>query len=127
MRWTEEQYAAHLRDKRLSAAVKAEPAPVRSKYSNHKVTWQGHSFDSKHELRCFQEFELERMAGKLRAVIRQVSLPLPGSKRRLRLDFLLVDNTGNCRWLDAKGYITKEWALKADVIQQAYGLRIETC
>ncbi|HLA60926.1 MAG TPA: DUF1064 domain-containing protein [Nitrospiraceae bacterium] len=99
----------------------------RTRHGNHKIEWQGQKFDSKHELKDFQGFELERLAGKIRSVIRQVSIPLLGSRRRIRLDFVIVENDGRIRWVDSKGHAEREWLLKRDVVQQAYGIRIETC
>lgn len=96
------------------------------KYGNTRCTWQGMKFDSQHERDKFREFELERIAGKIRAVVRQVSMPMYGSSRRIRLDFMIVENDGRIRWVDAKGYPTKEWLLKRDQVQQVYGITIET-
>lgn len=134
-RWTmADAVAAQMRTggpqtaRRLQRASEAEAAPTRKrKYGNAKVNWQGASFDSKHELEVFKLFELQKIAGELRAVIRQVSLPLPGSRRRLRLDFLLIENDGRHRWVDAKGFATPLWETKRDVVEQAYGITIETC
>lgn len=112
---------------RLLRASQAPPAPTRKRHGNVKVLWQGQKFDSKHELEDFKGFELERIAGKLRGVIRQVSMPLPGSRRRLKVDFVLVENDGRQRWVDSKGHAEREWLLKRDVVQQAYGITIETC
>lgn len=112
---------------RLQRASQAPPAPTRKRHNNSKVDWQGMKFDSKHELEDFKGFELERLAGKIRAVIRQVSIPLPGSRRRIRLDFVIVTNEGGIRWVDSKGHAEREWLLKRDVVQQAYGITIETC
>jgi hypothetical protein len=98
-----------------------------TKYHNEKVVWQGEQFDSKHELAVFQALECARVAGQVRAVIRQVSMRLPGTQHRMRLDFMLVENDGRIRFLDAKGFVTSEWKLKRDQVQQAYGIAIETC
>lgn len=97
-----------------------------SKWRNQPVSWQGEKFRSIHELEVYKEFLLEKLAGKIRAVIREVSIRLPGCDRRMRIDFLIVDNDGRQRWVDAKGAITKEWALKSDQVFQAYGITIST-
>lgn len=122
-RWSEADFA------RVSAKLKADPVPYapkpRKKYGNTKVIWQGQKFDSGHELKKFQEYELERIAGTLRGVVRQVSLPLPGSKRRIRIDLMLVSYDGRIRFVDPKGYETEAWRLKRDIVAQAYGIDIE--
>jgi hypothetical protein len=125
-RWTAEEYARY--QSRLGAAAKAPlPATLHSKYHNSKITHQGQTFDSKHEFRTYQDLKAQQLLGAIRAVIRQVSMPLPDSRRRIRIDFLIIDNDGSQRWLDAKGYITKEWAVKAAIAEQAYGIKISTC
>lgn len=106
----------------------AAPGSVerRGRNTNRKVEYQGQSFDSKHELQVFKDFELERAAGKIRAVVRQVSMPIAG-RRRIRLDFMIVTNDGRVRWVDAKGYAEREWLLKRDLVQNLFGITIETC
>jgi hypothetical protein len=100
--------------------------PKPPKFGNEKTTWQGMKFDSLRELEKFKQFELERIAGVHRAVIRQVSMPLTGHKRRIRIDFLLVEPDGRIRWVDAKGHADEKWLLKRDLIHQNFGIMIET-
>lgn len=110
---------------RLERAMTAPQAARR--HNNYKVQYQGQTFDSKHECEDFKAFELERAAGKLRAVVRQVSMPIAGSRRRIRIDFMLVENDGRIRWVDSKGYAEREWLLKRDIAQTSCGITIETC
>ena len=102
-------------------------SPKRTRHGNQKCEYQGQMFDSKHELRVFQDLELQRAAGQIRGLVRQVSLPIGGSRRRIRLDFLVVNNDGTVRWIDAKGHAEREWLLKRDLIQASCGIVIETC
>jgi hypothetical protein len=99
--------------------------PARSKLKNERIEWQGQKFDSRKELRDFQAFEQQRSLGAIRAVVRQVSMPLPGSRRRIRIDFMVVENSGCLRWFDSKGFDTPVGKLKRDQIEQAYGVRVE--
>lgn len=107
----------------LSSAISAPL--VRSKYGNTKVSFQGQKFDSEGELTAYKAFKLQELAGAIRSVIRQVSMPLQGSNRRIRLDFVVVETDGRIRWFDFKGYVTPEWASKRDQVQSAYGILIE--
>lgn len=97
----------------------------RSKLGNVKVEWQGQKFDSKKELRDFQAFEQQRVMGAIRSVVRQVSMPLPGSTRRIRIDFVVMEKSGRLRWYDSKGFDTATGKLKRDLILQAYGIDVE--
>jgi hypothetical protein len=124
-RWTAEDVARVHDRLRQSIAAPLAPAPAkRSKYGNSKILYQGIIYDSKHELECYKAFELQRIAGGIRAVIRQVSLTLPHTIRRIRIDFLVIENDGAHRWYDAKGFMTPEWAGKRDQVKTAYGIDI---
>lgn len=129
-RWTLEDIArvnTRLRDQianPLNVAGPLIPLP-RPKYGNTKVTFQGQKFDSEGELKAYKDLKLQELAGDIRSVIRQVSLPLQGSNRRMRIDFVVVENDGRIRWMDFKGFMTPEWASKRDQVQSAYGIAIE--
>lgn len=123
-RWTEADLAkinANLRGQIQHPLGQAKP----SKYHSQKTEHLGQMFDSKWECECWKRFKAAELAGGIRAVIRQVSLPLPMSRRRIRVDFLIIENNGQHRWYDAKGFETPEFKLKADVIKSAYGITIE--
>jgi len=125
MRWSEQDLNAA----RQRMAGYDRPRPVkRSKLRNVKVSWQGRTFDSKHELKRFQEFDQQRALGVIRSVIPQVSIPLPGTRRRIRVDFIVVENDGSIRFWDAKGdFETQMSKLKRQQIFDAYGITIELC
>lgn len=102
-------------------------SPKRTRHGNQRTEYQGMMFDSKHELRVYKDLELQRAAGQIRGLVRQVSMPIAGSRRRIRIDFMIVENDGRIRWLDAKGHAEREWLLKRDLIQASCGIVIETC
>lgn len=131
-RWTEQDIARV--NARLGAHV-AAPLDIqitkplrrtgRNKYNAKKTYFQAQVFDSKREFRRWQELELERVAGKIRALVRQVSFRLPNCDRRIRLDFMIVENDGRIRFADAKGKATYDWQVKRDLVEQAFGIKIE--
>ncbi len=132
MRLTPEQYQRISSQIRQRIATPLEPRPAlevidkrRGKYFNEKVDWQGHRFDSKRELEKFKEFELQRAAGQIRACVRQVSFQLPGTHRRIRIDFMVVENDGMVHWYDAKGFETQAWNLKRAQVKDAFGIHIQ--
>ena len=96
----------------------------RAKYRNMPTDWQGQRFDSKRECEKYKEFKLQEIAGQIRAVIRQVSMPLPGTTHRIRVDFLIVNNDGTNTWYDAKGFETPQWRGKRKQVFDAYGITI---
>ena len=99
----------------------------RKKYGNKKVEYQGRVFDSIKEVNRYQDFEIQRALGLIRAVVPQVSLPLPGTRRRIRIDFMIVELDGRIRWMDCKGFDTPTGKLKRDQVREAYGVEIELC
>lgn len=124
MRWTEEDLARLQARPPLSAAALRDNAQ-KSKYYAKRCTWQGLQFDSLKELEDYKAFKFQEAEGAIRAVVRQVSFPLQGSTRRIRVDFLIVENDGKLRWFDSKGYATAEWLGKQKQVQEQYGLVIE--
>lgn len=125
MRWSEQNLAAARERLNQTSHSGRGVRARRSKLGNVKTTWQGMTFDSKHELKRYQEFDQQRALGAIRAVIRQVSMPLPGTRRRFRIDFLVVENDGLQRWFDAKGFETQMSKLKRDQVREAYGITVE--
>lgn len=119
---------AHLLSPRLSAAQVPthRPAEHCNKYRNKPTVIDGQRFDSKREANDYQNLLLQKHAGEIRSIIRQVSIPLLSGKRRMRLDFVVIMADGRVRWLDSKGYATKEWLIKRDEVEAAYGIVIET-
>ena len=97
------------------------------KYRNERVVWQGQVFDSKKELKQWKWFEQQRLLGAIRAVVRQVSLPLPQSRTRIRVDFMVVENDGKIRWWDSKGVDTDKGKLKRRQVLDGYGITVELC
>lgn len=104
----------------------ARPGSPCSKYRNERTLFAGYLFDSRKEARRYEYHLLRQRAGEIRAVIRQVSLPLPSGKHRMRVDFLIVENDGRLTWEDVKGYVTKDWIIKRNEIEAAYGIKITT-
>lgn len=106
----------------LQAALSGEPK--RSKYGATRVEWQGQKFDSQRELTDWKHFEQQRIDGYIRAVVRQVSLPLLGSTRRIRIDFMVVQRDGAIRFYDSKGYDTPLGKLKRQQVFESYGIEV---
>lgn len=122
-RWTEEELA------RITGQVReAMRAPLeRRKYGNTPCVFQGLRFDSQRELKVYRELKLREAAGEIRAVVQQVSFALPGTKRRVRIDFMIVHHDGRIEWQDAKGFLTPTAALKYQQILDAYGIKVKLC
>lgn len=95
------------------------------KYRNSPTVHAGQRFDSQRECEAWKNFELQRIAGGIRAVISQVSMRLPGTTRRIRIDFMVVENDGRIQWYDAKGFETEAWNLKRKQVFDAYGISIQ--
>lgn len=134
MHWTEEQLREVIsrRDRRnLTPERKTEIATLggkarANKYRNVVTTVDGIKFDSKKEAQHYQQLAVMKATGAIRGFTRQVSLPLASGKRRMVIDFMVVETTGVVRFVDAKGYTTPTWATKRDELQHSLGITIET-
>ena len=125
-RWTEADLATVSR--RLTAAIGAPLDPkhvVRQKYGNRRVEFNGLKFDSKTELADHQAFLRQQVTGAIRGVARQVSIPLPGTNRRIRIDHMIVENDGRIRFYDSKGFDNAMGQLKRQQVLDGYGIKVE--
>ena len=123
MRWTEEQLKA------FQTGLHAKPVVTtagRTKHGNKRTLEDGIWFDSQHEARKYRELQFMKAGGAIRGFTRQVTLPLSSGKRRLRIDFMVVENDGRVRFIDAKGFATDTWKTKRDEIEHQLGIKIET-
>ena len=120
LRLTPEQAAQHQRrvkgDRNNSGifyAENAETKPKRNKYGNEKVIdADGKTVDSKKEQRIRQELRARFRAGEINELAEQVWIRL-GPTRHMRVDFSFIEaDTGQRRYLDAKGYATDDWKTK---------------
>jgi len=96
------------------------------KFHNQPVEVEGIRFASKKEARHYQELLLMKAGGAIRGFTRQVSLPLASGKRRMVIDFMVVELDGRVRWIDTKGHITDAWKIKKDELEHSLGIGIET-
>jgi hypothetical protein len=125
-RWTEVDLQRV--NQRLKQALDAPLIPTheaRPKYGNHRIEENGLPFDSKKELADWKALELQRISGAIRGVARQVSIPLPGTTRRIRVDFMVIENDGRVRWFDSKGCDTAIGRLKRQQVLDGYGINVE--
>lgn len=118
LRLTPEQYDA------IVARQNLPQVPARAKYGNVRVEYDGHKFDSKRERDHYIKLERLKAAKMIRGFAHQVSIPLPSGKRRMRIDFMIVEKDGRIRWEDSKGHATKDWLVKRDELQHALGIEI---
>jgi hypothetical protein len=96
----------------------------RSKYGNVRSVYDGRTYVSKLEARHAAELDLLKRAGEIRGWLPAISLPIPGTKRRMIVDFLVIRSNGALELHDTKGVITKDWALKRELIETALGVPI---
>jgi hypothetical protein len=117
MRWTQ---AA------VDALQKRKPLPVTpSKYRNKPTEVGDRRFASMKEANYYISLKLMQACGQIRGFACQVSVPLPSGKRRMVIDFLIVNTDGTVRWVDVKGYATDTWLTKKDELEHSLGITIE--
>lgn len=126
MRLTESEYAV-LANRMKSEAQVTDNCAVgkRPKYRNKRCIYDGRKFDSQRERDYYIRLEREKAAKMIRGFAHQVTIPLPSGKRRMRLDFMVNTLDDRIRWLDAKGFETKDWLVKRDELEHSLGIKIE--
>ena len=102
----------------------AKPARQR-KYRNCPcVGFDGRTYASQLEADHAAELDVQLRAGLIRGFLPQVSLPVPGTKRRLVIDFLVIRADGQCELHDTKGVETPVFKVKREAVEHALGLPI---
>nr|BFD58898.1 hypothetical protein CKG001_10050 [Bdellovibrio sp. CKG001] len=107
-----------------------------SKYRNEKVTYAGHKFDSRKEMRWWLIFQEQQKAGKISNLERQVKFRFEIQGKALRYvesqraitytaDFVYVDRDGVRRVVDAKGFKTREYMMKKALMMACHGILVE--
>jgi hypothetical protein len=102
-------------------------APKRQrKYRNTPTEYGGRMYPSKAQAVQARVRDLEVKAGLIRGWLPEVSFPIPGTNRRMRLDELVVTLDGKLRLGDVKGgIITKDWQLKREILERHLGIPID--
>lgn len=139
-RWTEQDLAnatgrvraGYARAASLTAERRREIASLggQTRWKNHKYHAQetfvdGIRFPSQREAEYYGTLKLRKAAGDIKGFTRQVSVPLASGKRRLRIDFVVIELDDRVRWIDTKGAMTEAWAVKRDELEHNLGIRIE--
>ena len=100
--------------------------PKRNKYrAVRTVGADGRTYASSLEARHSEALEAQKRAGLIRGWVPQVSFSLPGTKRRVIVDFLVVMLDGRIRLEDTKGVETPAWRIKRDLLQTALGTPVD--
>lgn len=107
------------------ASLTDPSAKKRSKYGNVKCEADGITFDSKREAAVYTQLKARRDSGEIKSFMRQVSIPIGKSKRRLRLDFIVIHHDDRCEFIDAKGMTTPSWAIKRDEFEANYLVKVQ--
>lgn len=130
-RWTEADLKTVLDRRNISPERKREIAGMggrarQNKYRNQPVVVDGRKFPSQKQADYYCQLCLRKAAGDIRGFACEVTVPLPSGRRSLRIDFMEVHNDLSIHWVDTKGMVTKDWAVKRDELQFALGITIET-
>ena len=95
----------------------------RHKYSAKAVVIDGIRFSSKKEARYYGNLKLAQKSGELLYFLRQVPFDLPGGIK-YRVDFAEFWKKGEIRYVDVKGFRTKEYIIKTKLVESLYPVKI---
>lgn len=95
-----------------------------SKYGNVRTVARGLRFDSGKEAKAMTKLIKMDEAHEIFSLRLQVKFPLPGGNSYIA-DAVYIDKYMNIHIVDAKGYATKEFKVKAKAFRAEYGIEIE--
>jgi len=84
----------------------------------------GIRFDSKKEANYYDLLKVKQKAGAVLFFLRQVPFDLPGGVK-FRVDFQEFYSDGTVRFIDVKGYRTKEYIARKKMVEALYPVVIE--
>ena len=93
------------------------------KYKARVVVADGIRFSSKKEAKYYGDLQLAQKSGELLYFLRQTTFDLPGGIR-YRVDFVEFWENGEIRYIDVKGYRTKEYIIKKKLVESLYPIKI---
>lgn len=93
------------------------------KYNAKAVIVDGIRFSSKKEAKYYNGLKLAKQSGELSYFLRQVPFDLP-SGIKYRVDFVEFWKNGEIRYVDVKGFKTKEYILKKKLVESLYPVKI---
>lgn len=93
------------------------------KYKAKSVVADGIRFSSKKEAKYYGDLQLAQKSGELLYFLRQTSFDLPG-RIKYRVDFVEFWRNGEIRYIDVKGYKTKEYIIKKKLVESLYPIKI---
>lgn len=128
MKWSEEDLAALLKEGRCKVhgdKPATAPEEKKSKYHNQKVKVDGLLFDSRKEAKYYNSLKLLLLAKEIITFSRQVELILQegfADQKPItyKADFLVVEKTGHCFFVDVKGMKTDVYKMKKKMLLAKY-------
>jgi transcription initiation factor TFIIIB Brf1 subunit/transcription initiation factor TFIIB len=86
-----------------------------NKYGAKKQEFKGHRYDSKFEAQIAEDLDTRLLAKDIKAVDRQVRIPLEAYGKHIFnyiIDFVITHNDDTKEYIEAKGYETDLWKTK---------------
>lgn len=106
-------------------------AAGRNKFNAQKTLYNGVLYDSKKEAEYAAKFDtLRKAAGKDKVVKVERQIEFPFIHNEVKIckyvcDFRLTMGDGRIRYLDIKGFETREFSIKRKLLKAFYGIEIE--
>jgi hypothetical protein len=97
----------------------------RNKYGNTKTRIDGITFDSQKEAQYYVMLKtMQQPGGPVLFFLRQVPFDLPGNTK-YRVDFQVFYTDGRIRFIDVKGFVTKDFKKAKAQVEALYPIKIE--
>ena len=94
------------------------------KFGAERTELDGIKFASKKESRYYSDLLIRQRIGEVVFFLRQVPFHLPGGTKYV-VDFQEFMADGTVRFVEVKGFETKEWIMKKKIVESLYPITIE--
>lgn len=97
---------------------------LRHKFNAKPTNIDDKRFPSKAESKYYQLLKTLQERGVVLFFLRQVPFDLPGGIT-YRLDFLVFYSDGDIKFIDVKGFKTKDFIMKKKLLEETYPIQLE--
>lgn len=125
MSWTEEEYKDFMKQRAKSIHASVKPMRNKSKYHAKRIDKYGRTWDSKKELKEYEQLLILQQAGEVKTIELQPKFELQpafryqGKAQRAityKADFKVTYSDGRIEIIEVKGFKTRDYAMRKKML-----------
>jgi hypothetical protein len=127
--WTEEEYQEFMKQRAKSIHASVKPMRNKSKYHAKRIDKYGRTWDSKKELKEYEQLLILQQAGEVKTIELQPQFELQpgfthaGKRERAityKADFKVTYSDGRIEIIECKGFKTRDYVLRRKLLLYKY-------